>query len=78
MTPEGVVRNAEALSNFGFVECCICGVQFGSPALLARAEDVRPFWCPNGHANVFMRPEDEKAELERVFRLAATIREERE
>lgn len=73
MTPEGVRRNSKALLNFGFVECCICGAQFGSPALLARAGDGRPFWCPNGHANVFMRPEDEEAELERILSLAAKV-----
>jgi len=53
--------SANPLFNIGStprVNCCVCGVEFGSPVLSERMKDKKSFYCPNGHVQNFIGESD--------------------
>jgi hypothetical protein len=49
---------------FVFLTCCQCSVKHGITTELynLRKKDHDTFYCPNGHKQVFLKPEGEKPE----------------
>lgn len=60
------------------VDCANCSVPFGIPETLEsrRRVDGKPFFCPNGHPNVFSESENQK--LQKRLHLEQTAREQAE
>ena len=60
MTKDEVKSQAEWISEFMFIKCCMCGVDFASPLLENRAKDGELFYCPVGHEQFFSKAREDR------------------